>query len=234
MVERSVNSTYNEVLYSPIGKTASMSGLTTVNYSYLPLPGGARCTRQVPPEATGTTNTKTGLVLLAVAAFYVALIPGVWDTPQAAGEAAAGSTDGQSIATNIELSGNIYQMPNGKYSWTLPGQRDSDSSPFDPTARPDGTFFAGSYHDHGAFDLNYNSEQFSPNGCNGGLPCDIGLGMSNLNQGQLMFLGTPAGRIEMFDPSQFGAMPFSCVLSGSALSAAPGTGTSSVNVSSCH
>jgi RHS repeat-associated protein len=40
MVERSVNSTYNEVLYSPIGKTASMSGWATVNYSYLPLPGG--------------------------------------------------------------------------------------------------------------------------------------------------------------------------------------------------
>jgi len=39
MVEKSVNSTYTEILYSPLGKTATMSGQATTN-SYLPLPGG--------------------------------------------------------------------------------------------------------------------------------------------------------------------------------------------------
>src|SRR5439155_15884631 len=40
MVEKSVGSTYTEVLYSPVGKTAIMSGQTT-NSAYFPLPGGA-------------------------------------------------------------------------------------------------------------------------------------------------------------------------------------------------
>lgn len=170
----------------------------------------------------------------AVAGYYVALIPGVWPTAKMAGQVAVGSTNGQSIATNTEVSGNVYEMQNGKYSWTSPGQGNSDSSKFDPTAIPDGTTYAGSYHDHAAFDLNYDSEQFSPNGCNHGQLCDIGLAMSGFNQGQAMFLGTPAGRTEMFDPSQFGAMPFGCVLVGSAVSAAPGTGTSSVAVPTCR
>jgi RHS repeat-associated protein len=39
MVEKSVNSTYTEVLYSPVGKTAIMSGQTTTN-AYFPLPAG--------------------------------------------------------------------------------------------------------------------------------------------------------------------------------------------------
>ncbi len=40
MVEKSVNSTYTEVLYSPLGKTATMSGQTTTS-AYIPMPGGA-------------------------------------------------------------------------------------------------------------------------------------------------------------------------------------------------
>jgi hypothetical protein len=39
------------------------------------------------------------------------------------------------------------------------------------------------HHDHGAFDLHYNIEQFSQMGCNGGQLCDIGIGIF-LNQGQ--------------------------------------------------
>jgi RHS repeat-associated protein len=41
VVEENFSGTYTEMLYSPLGKTANMSGNSTVNYSYLPLPGGA-------------------------------------------------------------------------------------------------------------------------------------------------------------------------------------------------
>jgi RHS repeat-associated protein len=41
MVEANASGTYTEMLYSPVGKTANMSGSSTVNYSYIPLPGGA-------------------------------------------------------------------------------------------------------------------------------------------------------------------------------------------------
>ena len=61
--------------------------------------------------------------------------------------------------------------------------------------------------------------------------CDIEIGIF-LNQGQLMGLGTPEGRIEIFDPSQFNTLPFGCVLVGSAV--APGPGVSSVAVPTCH
>ncbi len=40
MVEKSVGSTFTEVLYSPVGKTAIMSG-QTANSAYFPLPGGS-------------------------------------------------------------------------------------------------------------------------------------------------------------------------------------------------
>jgi len=39
MVEKSFNSTFSEILYSPLGKSAVMSGQTLTN-TYLPLPGG--------------------------------------------------------------------------------------------------------------------------------------------------------------------------------------------------
>jgi YD repeat-containing protein len=39
-VEKSSNTTYTEILYSPIGLTALMSGSTTVTSAVLPLPGG--------------------------------------------------------------------------------------------------------------------------------------------------------------------------------------------------
>jgi len=37
-VEVSAGSNYNEILYTPIGKTAIMNG-QTVNFAYVPLPG---------------------------------------------------------------------------------------------------------------------------------------------------------------------------------------------------
>jgi RHS repeat-associated protein len=40
-VERGVNGAYNEVMYTPVGKTAIMNGETTTVNAYFPLPGGA-------------------------------------------------------------------------------------------------------------------------------------------------------------------------------------------------
>jgi RHS repeat-associated protein len=40
-VERGVNGAYNEVMYTPVGKTAIMNGETTTVSAYFPLPGGA-------------------------------------------------------------------------------------------------------------------------------------------------------------------------------------------------
>ena len=125
--------------------------------------------------------------------------------------AAENCADGLSIATNTEYSGNVYQTDDGNYSFTLPTPGDIDSSPFDPTAIPDGTTFSGSYHTHGAYDPKYDNERFSPNGCNGGEPCDVGLAVQS---GEPMFLGTPDGRIEVFYPNLINNMPRGCVLVG--------------------
>jgi RHS repeat-associated protein len=50
VVEKSVNAAYSEILYSPLGKTAVMSG-QSVTMSYLPLPGGGTL------YSTGATGT---------------------------------------------------------------------------------------------------------------------------------------------------------------------------------
>lgn len=41
LAEVGINGTYTEVMYAPAGKVATMSGLTTVQKGYFPLPGGA-------------------------------------------------------------------------------------------------------------------------------------------------------------------------------------------------
>jgi len=157
----------------------------------------------------------------AVSGYYAPLLTGVWPSALMAHQVAVASTDQRSIAINRELVGNVYKIAEGKFSWTFPAQGEAASAIPDPTAIPPGTTFAGIYHDHGAYDPNYDNERFSPMGCNGGLPCDIGLGLFH-NQGQLLSLGTPEGRIEIFDPSQFAVLPNGCVLSGSAVPAGPG------------
>ncbi|PYU23414.1 MAG: hypothetical protein DMG32_16195 [Acidobacteria bacterium] len=178
----------------------------------------------LPVQFTATTD----------GSYYSCLLSGAWSSREAAGIAAVNCANGPSIATNTEYSGNVYQIDsNGEYSFTLPGAGTPDSSTFDPTDIPDATEYAGSYHTHAAFDLKYDNEQFSEEGCNGGQPCDIGLAL-HFNQGQPMFLGTPAGRVEVFYPDQFNMFPFGCVLVGSAVPAAPGTGTSSFPVPVCH
>jgi RHS repeat-associated protein len=50
-VEKNVSGAYSEILYSPMGETAIMSGASTVSQSYIPLPGGMSMT------ATGAGGT---------------------------------------------------------------------------------------------------------------------------------------------------------------------------------
>jgi hypothetical protein len=51
---------------------------------------------------------------------------------------------------------------------------------------------------------------------------DIGIAISDENKGFPIYLGTPTGRIEMYDPSKAGQFPLGCVLVGSPIPAAPG------------
>jgi RHS repeat-associated protein len=134
-------------------------------------------------------------------------IGGIYYSQLLAGAAAAQFADPNSIADNVEESGDVYMNADGTYSYTFPSVGDADSSTFDPSAIPLGTTYAGFYHTHGAFDIQYDSEQFSPQGCDRGQPCDIGLALSTLNNGQPMFLGTPQGRVEVFLPSAAPACP---------------------------
>ena len=150
--------------------------------------------------------------------YYAYVGPGaLYYSAQQAGIAAVQFTDPMSIKKNKEYSGNLYEDQNGVYSYTTPDPGHEDDSPFNPRNIPAGTTYVGSYHDHGAF-LAASDENFSPNGCNGGHLCDLGLAMSRLNPGGApFFLGTPSGRVEVFYPSQAGSLPFGCVLVGSAV-----------------
>jgi RHS repeat-associated protein len=66
-VERNNTGVYSEILYSPIGKAAIMSGASTVTRSYIPLPGGVSLTtigggKQVEHrDWLGTARLSTGL-----------------------------------------------------------------------------------------------------------------------------------------------------------------------------
>ena len=116
-------------------------------------------------------------------------------------------------------------MANGKYSFTLGAVGGTASAPFDPSAIPADTEYAGVYHTHGAFDVEYFNEQFS------GPPNDITVALSPQNQGFPTHLGTPAGRIELFDPSRHATLPWGCVPVGSGVT--PGPGISTVPVPVC-
>jgi hypothetical protein len=160
------------------------------------------------------------------AGFYSCLTTGSFATQQQAGIAAVGCANGQSIYYNREYVGNIYQIDsNGQYSFALGTAQGSATGTVDFSDIPDDTEFAGFYHTHGAFDIDYWSEEFS--GFNG----DIGVAFSPGNQGFPTYLGTPAGRIEMFNPALFGAFPNGCVLVGPPV--VPGPGISRVPVPTC-
>jgi RHS repeat-associated protein len=164
---------------------------------------------------------------LGTGGYYQCLNSGAFSTQQAAGTAAVDCADGPSVATNREYVGNIYQVDsNGNYSFTFGTPQGPASGTVDFSDIPDNTEYAGFYHTHGAFDANYFSEQFS------GLDGDIGVAFSSGNQGFPTYLATPDGRVEMFDPAQFGVFPNGCVLFGTPVS--PGPGISGVPVPACH
>ena len=148
-----------------------------------------------------------------------------------AGIAAVQYSNPLSIKQNKEYSGNLYLDQNDVFSFTTPtSSGDVAASPFDPSNIPAGTIYAGSYHDHGAF-LQASDENFSPQGCNGGQLCDLGIANSAaLNGGNPMFLGTPSGRVEVYYPGQAASRPFGCVLVGSAVAEGPGV----QGVPTCH
>jgi Domain of unknown function (DUF4329) len=142
--------------------------------------------------------------------------------------------DPQSIATNTELVGIVYRLPNGKYSWMFPLEGSEDQvAPVNTSDIPHGTLWAGQYHTHGAYDPTAYNEQFSPMGCHGpGSLCDIGIALSlYLNNGHtgLFRVATPAGRFEIYDPSKWGTPNSLCVAVGSAVPAGVGSSTFAIN-----
>ena len=176
-------------------------------------------------QGTNRYGLPTQFVATLEGTYFEPQLPGEWPTAGAAGEAAVGSQNGKSIALNKEIYGNMYMSANGNFSFRLGTVEGTASATFDPTAIPDDTQYAGFYHTHGAFDLGYYSEQFS------GLDGDVGVALSPGNQNWPTYLGTPLGRIEVFDPPQFGASPWGCVLVGTAVT--PGPGISTVPVPTC-
>jgi RHS repeat-associated protein len=157
------------------------------------------------------------------AGFYYCLTTGSFATQQQAGVAAVSCTNGLSIYYNREYAGNIYQTDNGQYSFTLGTAQGAANAQLNFADIPGDTDFAGFYHTHGAFDINYLSEQFSD--------VDIGTANGPLNLGFPTYLGTPFGRVEMYVPAQAGQYPNGCVLAGPAVF--PGPGISQVPVPGC-
>jgi RHS repeat-associated protein len=212
-------------LYNASGQdfdNCNMDGLTTpCSTVYSSLAGGAavQCPNNV---CFGVTADNRSAYFWASTngpgSYYTTSGPGaLYYSANQAGIAAVQNTNPTSIQNNKEYSGNIYLDQNGVYSYTAPNLGGSAHSPYDPSAIPDGTTYAGNYHDHGAFAL-FSDENFSPPGCNGDPThlCDIGLAMSPVyNPGaNPFFLGTPQGRVEVFYPSQSATFPMGCVLVG--------------------
>jgi RHS repeat-associated protein len=158
---------------------------------------------------------RDGLPVLFVATMigggYICQLNGSFDTQQAAGTAAANCGNGLSSVYGTEYEGNIYSIDaNGEYSFTtVPGQ--AHMSPYDPSDIPDGTEYAGFWHTHQYY-VPIN-EQFS----------DPDLQTVNRIENVLFpsYLGTPEGRILMYDPIQSLQFPNGCVLQGSPVSALP-------------
>ncbi len=147
--------------------------------------------------------------------FYTCTLPGEYGSQNAAGEAAVGCINAGSIATNTEFGGNIYQMANGQYSFTHPVAGGPASVDI-PDTVPNGTTIAADYHTHAAYDpaMGLGNEIFSP--------VDIA---GNDASGLPGFLGTPTGRIQIYDPTQTNQYPRGCVLVGTPVPISPAVPT---------
>ena len=159
--------------------------------------------------------------------FYGCISAGTYGSRGAAVAAAANCANPASLVLSTEWSGNTYETSDGQYSFTLPEEGDTASSPFDPTAVPADTTYAGAYHTHGGNDPDYMNEIFSPT--------DISLysTYSTLHRVNTPgFVITPSGRIEGFYPANSAANPYGCVMVGSAVPA--GLYPGSPAVPTCH
>jgi len=157
-------------------------------------------------------NLPIQFIATMVGTGYECLLSGTYGNQRAAGTAAAGCANGVTMATGDEACGNL-DSNDGSYSFTLPAMGGSTGCSTDTTAVPAGTLFAGRYHSHPNTE-NGLPEQFSPINCNQGQMCDIGTA-TYLNNGQPLFLGTPTGRVLVYDPTQADDFPYGCVLVGS-------------------
>jgi RHS repeat-associated protein len=116
-----------------------------------------------------------------------------FESVQAAAIAALRAINARSIREDREYAGRICENGDGSYIYTKPIKGTQEDS--DPGDCPDGTTLAGSYHTHGRATSPGDYETFS-----GG---DItASNIDNVPE----YLGTPSGRIRVFDPA-VGANP---------------------------
>nr|WP_307733504.1 DUF4329 domain-containing protein [Duganella violaceicalia] len=95
----------------------------------------------------------------------------------------------QSILQNQEYGGMIYKNRDGTYSYTPPRNGGSDAvDPGGPQACPAGKIPKAYYHTHGAYDRNYDSENFSP--------ADINYANRNNIDG---YVGTPNSNFKYYN-----------------------------------
>ena len=122
------------------------------------------------------------------------LLPGdCYPTENAAGADAVNDINWQSIQTNTEYAGRIYQNPDGTYSYSAPTPGTADTSspgPLTPNT-------VGTYHTHGANVPGYLSEGFSP--------ADVRFSIREglFISGYVAYLGTPNGVIKAFNPHSY-------------------------------
>ncbi len=164
-------------------------------------------------EGVNQDGLPVRLAATEVGSGYACLLSGSFNTQRSAGIAAANCAIGLSSAYGAEYCGNLYQADSdGSFSFTSTSGEVHACS-YDPSDIPDQSEYAGFYHTH-SYGVPIN-EQFS------GADLNIGGGLENLLFPT--YLGTPEGRIIMFDPSLILHFPEGCVLQGSPVSAIPDT-----------
>ena len=97
----------------------------------------------------------------------------------------------KSIKENKEYAGEIVQSGPGRFFYTPPQPGDSASSSYNAGVAG----YAGSYHTHGAYDKNFDSEHHSS--CNAPQQCDK---LNSDNEGKPSYIATPKKQIYKYSP----------------------------------
>jgi RHS repeat-associated protein len=125
---------------------------------------------------------------------FFGLLPGdCYLTQNAAGANAVNDINWQSIQSNTEYAGRVYENQDGTYSYTAPTPgtaTTSEPGPLTPST-------VGSYHTHGGKQSGYGSENFSPK------DVEVSILEGMFIQGYVAYLGTPDGVIKAFDPHSY-------------------------------